>query len=183
VSDTAEFVIGDGAKLYLAAILDLFYRFVVGWAISAVNDRRVTLKALEMAVQRRCPDPGLLHHSDRGSTYTCEDYQTYLATRAISCSTNRRGDCWNNAVMANFFAKRTVFRATAMRRRRCSITSRCSTTNGVVIDAGPDQSGRVRATGSSGVTMTVARSVAFTSQRLTTTGTPPSTRRLSSTTG
>ena len=67
------------AKLYLAAILDLFSRFVVGWAISAVNDRRLTLKALEMAVQRRCPGAGLLHHSDRGCTYTCEDYQTYLA--------------------------------------------------------------------------------------------------------
>ena len=79
VSDTTEFVIGDSAKLYLAAVLDLFSRFVVGWAISAVNDRRLTLKALEMAVARRCPEPGLLHHSDRGCTYTCEDYQTYLA--------------------------------------------------------------------------------------------------------
>jgi len=82
--DTTEFVIGDGgAKLYLAAILDLFSRYVVGWAISAVNDRRVTLTALEMAVQRRCPEPGLLHHSDRGSTYTCEDYQADLASRGI----------------------------------------------------------------------------------------------------
>jgi len=66
VGDTTEFVIGESAKLYLAAILDLYSRFVVGWAISAVNDRRLTLKALEMAVQRRCPEPGLLHHSDRG---------------------------------------------------------------------------------------------------------------------
>jgi transposase InsO family protein len=103
VSDTTEFVIGDGAKLYLA-ILDLYSRFVVGWAISAVNDRRVTLKALEMAVQRRCPTPGLLHHSDRGSTYTCEDYQTYLAIRGITCSMSRRGDCWDNAVMGSCFA-------------------------------------------------------------------------------
>ena len=68
VSDTTEFVIGESGKLYLAAILDLYSRFVVGWALSAVNDRRLTLKALEMAVQRRCPDPGLLHHSDRGCT-------------------------------------------------------------------------------------------------------------------
>ena len=58
VGDTTEFVIGENAKLYLAAILDLYSRFVVGWAISAVNDRRLTLKALEMAVQRRCPEPG-----------------------------------------------------------------------------------------------------------------------------
>ena len=105
VGDTTEFVIGDsGAKLYLAAILDLYSRFVVGWAVSAVNDRRLTLKALEMAVRRRCPEPGLLHHSDRGCTYTCEDYQTYLAARGITCSMSRRADCYDNAVMESFFA-------------------------------------------------------------------------------
>jgi transposase InsO family protein len=104
VSDTTEFVIGGSAKLYLAAILDLFSRYVVGWAISAVNDRRLTRKALEMAVQRRCPEPGLLHHSDRGCTYTCEDYQTYLASRGITCSMSRRGDCYDNAVIESFFA-------------------------------------------------------------------------------
>ena len=104
VGDTSEFLIGDHGKLYLAVILDLYSRFVVGWAISAVNDRRLTLKALEMAVQRRCPDPGLLHHSDRGCTYTCEDYQTYLAARGITCSMSRRGDCYDNAVIESFFA-------------------------------------------------------------------------------
>ena len=77
---------------------------MVGWAISAVNDRRLTLKALEMAVQRRCPEPGLLHHSDRGCTYTCEDYQRYLASRGITCSMSRRADCYDNAVMESFFA-------------------------------------------------------------------------------
>ncbi len=105
VSDTTEFVIGDGgAKLYLAAILDLFSRYLVGWAISAVNDHRLTLKALEMAVKRRCPEPGLLHHSDRGSTYTCEDYQAYLIAQGITCSMSRRGDCYDNAVIESFFA-------------------------------------------------------------------------------
>jgi putative transposase len=104
VGDTTEFVIGESAKLYLAAILDLHSRFVVGWAISAVNDRRLTLKALALAVQRRCPAPGLLHHSDRGSTYTCDDYQAYLASRGISCSMSRRADCYDNAVMESFFA-------------------------------------------------------------------------------
>jgi transposase InsO family protein len=104
VGDTTEFVIGEHAKLYLAAILDLYSRFVVGWAISAVNDRRLTLKALEMAVRRRCPEPGLLHHSDRGCTYTCEDYQRYLATNGITCSMSRRADCYDNAVMESFFA-------------------------------------------------------------------------------
>jgi putative transposase len=104
VSDTTEFVIGESAKLYLAAILDLYSRFVVGWAVSAVNDRRLTLQALEMAVHRRCPEPGLLHHSDRGCTYTCEDYQRDLAARGITCSMSRRADCYDNAVMESFFA-------------------------------------------------------------------------------
>ena len=104
VGDTSEFLVGDNGKLYLAAILDLYSRFVVGWAISAVNDRRLTLKALEMAVQRRCPAPGLLHHSDRGCTYTCEDYQRYLASHGITCSMSRRADCYDNAVMEAFFS-------------------------------------------------------------------------------
>ena len=107
VSDTTEFVIGEGGKLYLAALMDLFSRFIVGWALSAVNDRRLTLKALEMAVQRRCPDNGLLHHSDRGSTYTCEDYQAMLARHGILCSMSRQGECHDNAVAESFFASVT----------------------------------------------------------------------------
>ena len=63
VGDTTEFVIGESGKLYLAAILDLFSRFVVGWAVSGVNDRHLTLNALGMALKRRCPAAGLLHHS------------------------------------------------------------------------------------------------------------------------
>ena len=78
VGDTTEFVIGESGKLYLAAILDLFSRFIVGWAVSAVNDRHLTLKALGMAVKRRCPEAGLLHHSDQGCTYASEDYQRML---------------------------------------------------------------------------------------------------------
>jgi hypothetical protein len=69
VGDTTELVIGESGKLYLAVILDLFSRFVVGWAVSACNDRHLTIKALEMALKRRCPEIGLLHHSDQGSTY------------------------------------------------------------------------------------------------------------------
>ena len=64
VGDTTEFVIGSSAKLYLAAILDLYSRFVVGGAVSAVNDRHVARRALDMALKRRCPQTGLLHHSD-----------------------------------------------------------------------------------------------------------------------
>jgi len=104
VGDTTEFVIGGSGKLYLAAILDLFSRFVVGWAVSAVNDRHLTLKALEMALKRRCPEAGLLHHSDQGCTYASEDYQRMLDAYGITCSMSRRGDCYDNAVMEAFFS-------------------------------------------------------------------------------
>jgi putative transposase len=104
VGDTTEFVIGESGKLYLAAILDLFSRFVVGWAISAVNDRHLAIKALEMAVKRRGPEAGLLHHSDQGSTYASEDYQTLLEACGITGSMSRRGNCYDNAVMEAFFS-------------------------------------------------------------------------------
>jgi transposase InsO family protein len=104
VGDTTEFVIGSSGKLYLAVILDLFSRFVVGWALSAINDRHVTIKALEMALKRRCPDAGLLHHSDQGCTYASEDYQAVLETNGITCSMSRRGNCYDNAVMESFFS-------------------------------------------------------------------------------
>ena len=104
VGDTTEFVIGGSGKLYLAAILDLFSRFIVGWAVSAVNDRHLTIKALQMALKRRCPDAGLLHHSDQGGTYASEDYQDVLDTHGIICSMSRRGNCYDNAVMESFFS-------------------------------------------------------------------------------
>jgi transposase InsO family protein len=104
VGDTSECVIGESGKLYLAVILDLFSRFVVGWAVSACNNRHLTIKALEMALKRRCPEIGLLHHSDQGSTYASEDYQRLLAARGITCSMSRRGNCYDNAVMESFFS-------------------------------------------------------------------------------
>ena len=104
VGDTTEFVIGGSGKLYLAAVLDLFSRFIVGWAVSAVNDRHVTINALEMALKRRCPEFGLLHHSDQGSTYASEDYQSLLGARGLVCSMSRRGNCYDNAVMESFFS-------------------------------------------------------------------------------
>jgi len=104
VGDTTEFVIGTSGKLYLAVILDLFSRFVVGWAVSAVNDRHLTIKALEMALKRRCPSSGLLHHSDQGCTYASEDYREMLAVHGIVCSMSRRGNCYDNAVMESFFS-------------------------------------------------------------------------------
>jgi putative transposase len=106
VGDTTEFVIGPRGtgKLYLAVILDLFSRFIVGWAVSAVNDRHLTIAALEAALTRRCPEIGLLHHSDQGSTYASEDYQDVLEARGIVCSMSRRGNCHDNAVMESCFS-------------------------------------------------------------------------------
>ena len=105
VGDTTELYIGPNrSKLYLAAIVDLFSRFVVGWALSAVNDRHLCIKALHMALRRRCPEAGLLHHSDQGSPYASEDYQKELAAHGIICSMSRRGNCHDNAAMESWFS-------------------------------------------------------------------------------
>ena len=101
VGDTTELLTLTG-KLYLAVIIDLYSRFVVGWALSAVNDRHLTIKALDMALRRRCPGVGLLHHSDQGSTYASEDYQQVLDEHGITCSMSRRGNCYDNAAMESW---------------------------------------------------------------------------------
>jgi transposase InsO family protein len=90
--------------LYLAAILDLFSRRVVGWATSGNVDRHLALAALAMALGDRRPHPGLVHHSDRGSTYASGDYRKALDTHGLECSMSRKGDCWDNAVAESFFA-------------------------------------------------------------------------------
>jgi transposase InsO family protein len=104
VGDTTEMLTTTGAKFYLAAIIDLYSRYCVGWAVSAVNDRHLTMRALEMAIRHRCPQAGLLHHSDQGSTYASEDYQDLLAEHGIVCSMSRRGNCLDNAAMESWFS-------------------------------------------------------------------------------
>ena len=104
VGDTSELRIGDRGKAYLAVVLDLYSRFAVGWAVSAVNDRHLTIRALDMAVKRRCPQGGLIHHSDQGSTYASEDYQSVLTAHGITGSMSRRGNCYDNSVMEAFFS-------------------------------------------------------------------------------
>jgi transposase InsO family protein len=94
----------DEGWLYLAVILDLCSRVVVGWAMSARITRELTLDALDMALVQRRPGHGLLHHSDRGSQYASGDYQQALAAAGIVCSMSRRGNCWDNAVAESFFA-------------------------------------------------------------------------------
>lgn len=90
--------------LYLAVILDLFSRRVVGWATSRNVDRHLALAALAMALCQRQPGSGLVHHSDRGSTYASDDYRKALEAGSIECSMSRKGDCWDNAVAESFFA-------------------------------------------------------------------------------
>jgi transposase InsO family protein len=89
---------------FLAVILDLFARRVVGWAASQTNDAVLALAALDHALRGRNPSPGLMHHSDRGSPYASGEYQQALAKRGIVASMSRKGDCWDNAVAESFFA-------------------------------------------------------------------------------
>lgn len=90
--------------LYLAVLLDLYSRKVIGWAMSEHNDEELTLAALQMALDQRQPEPGLLHHSDRGTTYASGTYQDVLAQNDIISSMSRKGDCWDNAVVESFFS-------------------------------------------------------------------------------
>jgi putative transposase len=89
---------------YLAVILDLFSRAVVGWALDADLTTELPLRALAMALSRRGPVPGLLHHSDRGCQYTSAQYRSALAQQGISVSMSRKGNCWDNAVAESFFS-------------------------------------------------------------------------------
>lgn len=90
--------------LYLAVVLDLFSRRVVGWALRPTLERDVVLAALRQALHGRRPAPGALHHSDRGSQYASGDYRALLAAHGLDVSMSRRGDCWDNAVVESFFA-------------------------------------------------------------------------------
>jgi transposase InsO family protein len=90
--------------LYLAVVLDLFSRKVVGWAMDTHMTAELPLRSLRMALHSRQPQPGMLHHSDRGSQYACYIYQAVLQSRAIRPSMSRTANCYDNAVMESFFA-------------------------------------------------------------------------------
>jgi putative transposase len=90
--------------LYLAIVLDLFSRKVVGWSMSRFIDSELALSALRMAFTLRGPEPGLLFHSDRGSVYACYDYKNLLAEHKALPSMSRKGNCWDNAVSESFFS-------------------------------------------------------------------------------
>jgi putative transposase len=90
--------------LYVAAVVDLFSRRVVGWSMSAAMTAQFVTDALMMAIWRRGKPQALLHHSDRGSQYTSEQFQRLMADQGITCSMSRSGNCWDNAAMESFFS-------------------------------------------------------------------------------
>ncbi len=89
--------------LYLAVVLDLYSRAVIGWAMGPRLTAGLAREALTMALWRRKPGKGLLHHSDRGVQYAAHDYQRLLGSHGIACSMSRKGNCWDNACVESFF--------------------------------------------------------------------------------
>ena len=89
--------------LYLAAVMDLYSRKIVGWAMSERINSALVISAMKMALSQRRPEADLLHHSDRGSQYACELFQDLLDDNGIVCSMSRKGNCWDNACMESFF--------------------------------------------------------------------------------
>ncbi|MET0936627.1 MAG: IS3 family transposase [Luteibacter sp.] len=98
------FVPTRGGWLYLATLLDLYARRVVGWSLSNRNDQALVRGALEMAIARRQPAAGLIHHTDRGVLYSCKDYRALLARHGILPSMSRPGNCHDNACAESFFS-------------------------------------------------------------------------------
>ena len=101
-ADITAIPTGEG-WLYLAVLLDLYSRRVVGWAVRPTLETELVCAAWHMASARRRPAPGLMHHSDRGCQYTSDRYQTLLRTHTVTCSMSRRGNCFDNAPTESFF--------------------------------------------------------------------------------
>lgn len=101
--DTTFVATRQGA-LYLAVVLDLFSRRVVGWSMSGQHNQQLIMDALEMATEARQPGPGLIHHSDQGCQYTSAAYQRLLKTHQMVPSMSRKANCYDNAVVESFFS-------------------------------------------------------------------------------
>lgn len=102
VADITYIPTGEG-WLYLASIIDVFSRKVVGWAMDETMKTELALSALRMALGERKPEAGLVHHSDRGSQYASKEYRDTLQASGIICSMSRKGDCYDNALKESFF--------------------------------------------------------------------------------
>jgi len=115
---------GEG-WLYLAVVLDLYSRRVVGWSLQDSLDRSVVITALESALMQRTPRVGLICHSDRGSQYASDDYQALLSKAGAICSMSRKGNCYDNAPTESFFAslkRELIHRYTFATREEARIT-------------------------------------------------------------
>lgn len=99
-----SYIPSEEGWLYLATVMDLCSRYLVGWAMSDRINSQLTCDALKMAIARRQPAPGLICHSDRGRQYACRDYRQLLTAHGLLCSMSRRGDCYDNAPQESFFA-------------------------------------------------------------------------------
>ena len=115
----------DEGWLYLSVVIDLFSRRVVGWSMSDGLHASGVAEALEMALTRRRPGDGLLHHSDRGVQYACDLYRQRLVDHGIECSMSRPGNCYDNAVAESFFGtlKSELVHRTRYRTRAAARTS------------------------------------------------------------
>ena len=102
-SDITYLWTGQG-WLYLAVVMDLYSRRIIGWSMSRRIDRRIVLNALSMALGQRRPGEDLIHHSDRGVQYLSDDFQALLKKNGITCSMSDKGSCYDNAVVESFFA-------------------------------------------------------------------------------
>ena len=103
VSDITEIPTDEG-NLYLATTMDLWSKMIVGWSIRETMQEELVQQAFDMAVQRRWPDPGWLHHSDRGSQYTANGFRGQLRERQVVESNSRKGNVWDNAAIESFFS-------------------------------------------------------------------------------
>lgn len=95
----------DEGVLYLAGIMDLCSRKIIGWSMSDTMTADLVLDAMNAAIRSRTPGPGLLHHSDRGVQYTCGRYREFLSMHGVTVSMSRTGDCYDNAVVESFWGK------------------------------------------------------------------------------
>lgn len=105
--DITEIPTGDGS-LYLAVVIDLRSREVVGWSMHTTRDTEIVINAIRMAIRNRSPRPGLIFHSDQGVQYASSMYRAILAEHGITQSMSRRGNCWDNAPVESFFATMKV---------------------------------------------------------------------------
>lgn len=122
VTDITYIATGQG-WLYLASVMDLFSRKIVGWSMGSRMTRELVLDALDQAYKRRKPDPGLIHHSDRGSQYACEEYQERLARYKMVGSMSRKGNCYDNACIESFHStlKKEIVYQTKFKTRNQAI--------------------------------------------------------------